>query len=447
MRAKKTEQLLCYPFYDTDGLTRHLEKRASQGWVLDGRGALGWHFRREEPQTLRYTVLYDPKAAGYDPEPTEEQRTLAEFCAHAGWQLLFTDGVTQIYVSDREDATPIHTDPMIALQNLCQFGEKCWLLPCFFLVLGTLSFVLSLHTWRTKLIEELLDPTGWSILPATLVMVLASLVYLLPWLRYRRQAARAAEQGAFIPTPGHPHLLLALALLFILLLMLQFASASGTGQLRSMLLRTVLLLVPNAAVFGTRAYLKHRKVDADTNRATSLAACFNVALLTLPLLLAVNASSNGTPLPELSDVPAITVEQLLGPVEGREAQTGLYLRGSSSILTETCGDDYSYTEVMTEDPNQPQLSYSQLDVHWAPVYRACLRQTLHIYDWAKEDHPGIAFDAHPAPEGTDAYYVLNQPIHNSFVVILCWEGRMVTLSTSWSLTEDQLTQVAAALQP
>lgn len=141
-------------------------------------------------------------------------------------------------------------------------------------------------------------------------------------------------------------------------------------------------------------------------------------------------------------------EQLLGPVEGRQAQWNQHLQGSSPILTKTNGYDRSYVgEMMEPDPTQPQLSYEQLDIHWSPVYGACLRQSLASYDWAKDDHPGIAFEARPAPEGVQALYVLNQPIHNHYPCILCWEGRIVTLYPSWPLTEAQIALAGAALAP
>lgn len=447
MRTKKTEQLISYPFYHTDGIARHLEKRARQGWLLEHTDALGWHFRRGDPQALHYTVLYDPKATGYEPEPTEEQRTLADFCAHGGWQLLPTTHVTQVYVSDREAPTPIHTDPVIALQSLRRFGKKRLLLPWLLLVLSVLTTGLAVHSWRTNFIGSLLDSTVWLSQLSMLVMGISCLVYLLPWYRYCRKAARAAEQGDFVSTMGHPYLLQGLMALFLLLLAWHFVRAWGTDQFASIALHAGVYLALTALACATRAYLKRQKADADTNRTTTMAVYLTVALLMLPFLLA-GRSTGGTHLPRLPGPPALTVEQLLGPVEGREAQLVHDLWGSSPALTEIVGYDRCYTgEEMTEDPAQPQLSYTQLDIHWAPVYEACLRDTLQGFDWARDDHPGLAYEARPAPKGVDAFYALNQPINDSYPCILCWEDRIVTLYPSWPLSEAQLSLAAAALAP
>lgn len=447
MRTKKTEQLLSYPFYHTDGIARHLEKRARQGWLLERTDSLGWHFRRGTPQALHYAVLCDPNATGFEPEPTEEQQTFADFCAHAGWQTLSADTVIQVYVNDRDDPTPIHTDPVIALQSLRRFGNKRMILPWMLLALCVLSLGVSAHSWRTNFIGSLLDSTIWLDQLTMLVMGVSCLVYLLPWYWYCRRAARATEQGEFVPTVGYPRLMQALMMLFLLLLALQFVLAWGTDQFAPMAIRMGMYLALAAIACATRSYLKRQKADADTNRSTTMMVYLAVSLLMLPFLLA-DRSSSGRPLPQLPEPPALTVEQLLGPVEGRASQPEHILWDSSRALTEIHGYDYCYTgEEMMEDPAQPQLSYTQLDVHWPMVYGACLRETLGAFDWARDDHPGLAYEARPAPKGADALYILNQSVNDCYPCILCWEGRITVLYPSWPLTDTQLSLAAAALAP
>ena len=43
-------------FYDRTGVERHLEKMAAKGWMIDRVNGFGWHYRRIEPQTLRFAV-------------------------------------------------------------------------------------------------------------------------------------------------------------------------------------------------------------------------------------------------------------------------------------------------------------------------------------------------------------------------------------------------------
>ena len=64
-----------YSFYDHTGMERHLERMAGKGWFLEKIENNFWHYRRLQPQKLRYFVTYFPKAGELDPEPSEEQKT------------------------------------------------------------------------------------------------------------------------------------------------------------------------------------------------------------------------------------------------------------------------------------------------------------------------------------------------------------------------------------
>lgn len=62
MRNTKWE-LNPYSFYDTEGLARHFERMAAEGWAPD-RVGLFIRYRRIKPQKLRFAITYYPDDGG-----------------------------------------------------------------------------------------------------------------------------------------------------------------------------------------------------------------------------------------------------------------------------------------------------------------------------------------------------------------------------------------------
>ena len=70
MRNTKRE-LNPYSFYDTEGLARHFERMAAEGWLIEKLGYF-WRYRRIEPQALRFSVVYYSEASEFDPTKPSE---------------------------------------------------------------------------------------------------------------------------------------------------------------------------------------------------------------------------------------------------------------------------------------------------------------------------------------------------------------------------------------
>ena len=75
-RWNKKRELNLYAFYDHTGLERHLEKMATNGWMLESVGTYALRYRRCEPKKLRFAVVYYPKTDSFCPdEPNHENLT------------------------------------------------------------------------------------------------------------------------------------------------------------------------------------------------------------------------------------------------------------------------------------------------------------------------------------------------------------------------------------
>lgn len=86
MKDRKT-RIELFDFFDYRGIERHLEKMASNGWLLEKMGVFRWTYRRIEPQKLNFSVYYYSKVKGnflYDPVNHEEFRDFQELCEHTG---------------------------------------------------------------------------------------------------------------------------------------------------------------------------------------------------------------------------------------------------------------------------------------------------------------------------------------------------------------------------
>lgn len=103
MRNTKRE-LNPYSFYDTEGLARHFERMAAEGWAPD-RVGLFIRYRRIKPQKLRFAVAFYPDS---DDTP-EGEDVFIDYCEQAGWQHAVGAGALTFWGAmwmARAEATP-----------------------------------------------------------------------------------------------------------------------------------------------------------------------------------------------------------------------------------------------------------------------------------------------------------------------------------------------------
>lgn len=110
MRNTKRE-LNPYSFYDTEGLARHFERMAAEGWAPD-RVGLFIRYRRIKPQKLRFAITYYPDDGDADGEDV-----FLEYCAQAGWQQSAGVGDLTFRRSRGRGRRPWREDPPCALHS------------------------------------------------------------------------------------------------------------------------------------------------------------------------------------------------------------------------------------------------------------------------------------------------------------------------------------------
>ena len=418
---RKTKHIIAqFTFYDRSGIQKFLEKQAQKGWLLDKIGNYAWKFRRVEPRKIHYAVTYFPKASIFDPEPSESQKRLQEFCAHAGWELVGTTAQLQIFCSAEEDPVPIETDPELELENIHNSVKKT-LLPSFFLLLAVCILQGGLFLWRLhdSLLAtlssnlNLFNGVCWG------VLFLSCMIEVVGYFLWRRKALKAARtDGSFVKTWGFRNL--QLALLWAILVCFAVMLSSLGGKLAAAVLSCVVLMSGLVLlVLGIREGLKRLQFSAQDNKIITMISCVVLSFLVVGVGAVAVMSGIDRIWPDESDgtdeykgrtfisydnILPLTIEDLTGTAEGNYSYS---LKGDCSVLLEKY--------VARQDPNMydlelPDLRYVILDVKFPWIYDACLKELLEQYvGWEYTDVYGNVYhdefvEMDAAPWGADTAY-------------------------------------------
>ena len=267
MRNTKRE-LNPYSFYDTEGLARHFERMAAEGWAPD-RVGLFIRYRRIKPQKLRFAVAFYPDS---DDTP-EGEDVFIDYCEQAGWQhavgagaLTFWGGNVDgeggshsgrsrhVFCTADENAIEIDTDPVLQV-DATHRGLKPY---CHWLVAFSILLITQLDTIADGLRR---DPFSGIASGARLVMlglwmilIVICLSQCIGYYRWYGKAKQiAAKEGRFLRPKSRPWL----QTLWRLILLLTIFSAvvvilmgnDTSGQARLYYVTLLIVCGPIAAAF------------------------------------------------------------------------------------------------------------------------------------------------------------------------------------------------------
>ena len=269
MREKKWV-LNIYQPDDEAAIVKRLEKLAAKGWFLERADNWGWTLRRGKPAQVRYAVTYFPGASVFDPGPTEDQETYADYCRAAGWEFVSSYGPVQYFRSDLPDPAPIETDERAKLEAIHRTKTKNTLLASG-LVLVVLAIFWSgqLRVLRQTPLSVLSDNVRLAILAVFLILSLCAVIAPMDYLIWYFRSKRSVENGGAC-LPGHTWLrYTANILLLSCLAALLAVVLTSTGTLHRGLLAfgaLVLSLLPFAALYVAFRWIKRRGKDKTSVR-------------------------------------------------------------------------------------------------------------------------------------------------------------------------------------
>ena len=455
MKNRK-RQMLFHSFYDHTGIEAHLGRMAERGWLLDKIGRFFWHYRRVEPRKLAFCVSYFPKASQFDPGPTEAQETFYDLCAHTGWTLAASSAQMQVFYNEREDPTPIDTDPALEIDAIRQSAKKSWLIPMFlFLGLSLMEETMFLFQLLNHPLNLLCSPYSLFAMVCYAALFLLTAVELGTYYRWRSRAKRAAEQGEFLATRSHPvfqKLLLAFVTIgFVWLAASQLSGGSGPLAILMVGITCGTFLVV-AVVQGVSALMKRKNVSKDTNRMVTWFLSIGLSILLVALIPAILFQADQSGWRE-QDVRPDEVPLALTELLGLPGDTPDWHRDASSTQSPLVG--FLDTRQYIGDHGSPDrrwLTYHIVTVRAPFLYGVCKEEMLTRHD--TRDRLGVPDGekswyepSDPAPWGAEEAYekYFQNPAVTGPTYLLCYPGRIVEIDFDWEPTPEQIALAAERL--
>ena len=422
-----------FPFYDRTGIAKHLEKMASEGWLLEKISTFTWTYKRIEPTKMHFAVSYYATLTDFEPEPTEEQQAFNEFCEHSGWKFAASSMHMQIFYNENDDPTPIETDPMLEIEDIHRKIKKTVLLsyflllfyPClmgFFFISTLLGDPIHLLSSATRMLTGV-----WSV-----VTFVYALIEITSYYTWRKKALKMAEQGVFLETRGHRRLGYAIFVFMIVSLVFYLISLGNTGFRFYMTAFVLIFFSGFAVVNGVKGLLKKRKVAAGTNRSLTFLASFALAFLLMGAvnIIAIYSIRNGVFDDGYGDLP-IKMEDLL------EIDTSKYLQSHGIEDSILLGHDRSTQHPFDNAPG-PSMSYTMTKIKMPFLYDFVV-DSLHRQNTGRRAYGAEAEYREISASEWNAnlaweLYRDGKPT-NRFLI--CYDKYVLEIEVNWELTAEQ----------
>ncbi len=467
MKKTKLEIMPLYSFYDRSGVVRHLEEMAEKGWLVETMNGFYWKYRRTEPQQLRFSITYFPKASQFAPAPVEGLEIFRELCAEAGWVLAADNAQVQVFYNEDPNATPIETDPHADFETIHRSMKKStvrsyWIV----LAMSLLESGLLLSQVLENPIDRLSTPIHLSATCSFIPLLFLSAIELIRYYRWRKRCCAALESGEPLPELGSARVL---NILFLILVGAQLVATLGASLQfsRRTAITAVCMLIGYGLLFYVANLVRKGLQKLQAKPWVNLLVTFGVIIVLVAAMFAgiftVGFRSNGSifdDVPEYStyevngisfreyhDELPLTVQELV-PVDYEHWSTQLD-RNESFLLTHL--DARQRSRVGGED--LPHLEYEIVIVKTPFLYELCKQDYI---DWLERDNEKIPEEywdeycsVDSAPWGAAEVYQRHSSGEPYNQFLICWPDRIAEIHFSgseWALTEDIITAAAEALK-
>lgn len=440
----KKRRIELFAEYDCTGISRHLEKMAAKGWMIESVSNYScWTYRRVEPKKVYFAVSYYGNATVYDPQPTEKQEQFYEYCAHTGWELICTKGPIQIFCNEQENPVPIETEPMLEVEAINTIAKGSLIAVWATLICGFLM-------WAAEMLDLMKQPhiflAGTSapyIGVFFLVLFAVCGVELISYSRWYKKAKLAAEQGEFCSTFStakiQKWLMLLLGIAFV-------AWITDTMLLGDKEKKTIVLVMVGGVallfviVNVVTITLRKRKVESDLNGMISL--LLSVALVFV-LWFCVLLISIRQPKASLQDISPLSIEEVMDVSENSYSKE--FERKESRFLRNRTVSQQLITDSgMQEDVTK--LEYQLVEVKLPLLYRTCKKSMIKNMekDWGAErkEYVSVTDDNWGAME---AYRLYSSKEGDLNTYLLCYEDVLVQIEFAWTPTAEQKAVVGQKL--
>ena len=205
MMEEYKRRIELFSLYDHTNIEKHLEKMASKGWMIESIGSTFWRYKKINPQKLRFSVVYYPKAVkeNYSIEEgvivSEDRQSFIDLCSASGWNYVLNHDKLHIFATKNETAPPIDTDAEIQIERIHKFAKSEIIYGYVFLALVSLIFSVygGYRLWKAPV--DILTDTE-ILFCLTPILFFFSVFNLISYLIWYKKAKSAAENGEFTDT-------------------------------------------------------------------------------------------------------------------------------------------------------------------------------------------------------------------------------------------------------
>lgn len=439
----KKRRIELFAEYDCTGISRHLEKMAAKGWMIESVSNYScWTYRRIEPKKVHFAVSYYGNATVYDPQPTEKQEQFYEYCAHTGWELICTKGPIQIFCNEQENPVPIETEPMLEVEAIHTIAKGTLVVVWTTLICGILMLAAEmLEMQRPHMF--LASPSAPYLGVLYLILFAVCGVELISYSRWHKKAKLAAEQGEFCSTFStakiQKWLMMLLGIAFVA--WITDTMLLGDKEKKTIVLVMVggvalLLVIVNVVTIT----LRKRKVDSDLNGMISL--LLSVALVFV-LWFCVLLISIRQPEASLQDISPLSIEDVMD-VSENSYRKEFERKESRFLRNRTVSQQLITDSGMQEDVTK--LEYQLVEVKLPLFYRTCeksMKKSMEK-DWGAEQKEYVPVSAENWGAG-EAYRLHSSKEGELNTYLLCYEDNLVQIEFTWTPTAEQMAIVGKKL--
>ena len=463
---KQTKKVFAYFVpSDTTGIQAFLEKQARKGWMLEKTGGAIWTFRRIEPKSVHFSVVFFPNASAFDPAPSEAQQSFFDFCAHTGWKLASSDGKRQIFYNEAADPTPIETDAALEVDTIHRAAKKDYLPSCLaLLAILLIEFVSEFRLLFSNPLLVLSNNASVIIGIDTIVTAILLGIELGAYFLWYHRARAAAELGNFIAPPSS--LARRITLFFLAYTVLSWTVAGVGAPLVFLAMLAGIGLVV-ALLLGVSNWMKRKQFSAKRNRTVTVILSVVCGWLCIvgTVIGVVSLGSSA----EAAEKPVETYEY-----QGKRFE--IYRDELPLTVEELMDSDYDGYSYLAEDVQEsillkyeeaaqksrvdaltePQLFYSVTTVKTPLVYDLCKEAALDdvstLSGFPRPNDEGELLDqfvpTDPGPwKAREAYQRVFDGEKKTWFV-LCYDSRIVRIifeGDAWNLTDAQMALVGEKL--
>lgn len=456
-----------FSFYDHSGISRHFEKMASEGWMIEELSNFGWYYKKIEPQELHFSVTYYPKASEFDPEPSEEQKRFYDFCEHTGWKLACYSAQMQIFYNEEEHPIPIETDPIVEVDIIHKACKKSFL-PAYVVLL--LCSILNGLLFISRVLGDPIGVLSNSVNLSTGICWTILFVYcateLINYFIWHKKAAKVAEEGVFLETPntsllqkGMLGLVFILLLYWIVTLVFMTSSLERTIFITCFLYMGALIYLVNAI----KKFLKKKKASSGTNRTITIISSFILSFAMIGGIVFFTIyglnhglfsedketyEHNGVTFTLHNDELPLTIEDIFnvkydGYIKERRANESLFL--AEFVMRQHARFDAKEFDEM------PTLEYTIVIVKIPFLYNWCKEDLYYRADDTLDDSwPDEMKDTYQSENPTlwkakEVYRLYSSDGSPRNRYLLCYENYLVDIQFDQELTEEQIAIVVKKL--